>query len=198
MGKSYKVINEEKGIGISYIPKKPNGVAIIMREPGDVNHNVEEHIKGNCDWFKQITEEMPETKDLSLYRNRYREMLWSVGISRTDKKPNELSNVYYANILYGEGGSSRSDKYNKLGNAPEGEKIEDRIEMIIKSIKENGVDLKKVFVIKDGFDALTKKEKGLSGDGIEYKIKYKKFSKDGIDYYAVRHPVGSPHISYEK
>ncbi|MBE5898531.1 MAG: hypothetical protein E7279_02910 [Lachnospiraceae bacterium] len=190
MGKSYKVINEEKGIGISYIPKKSNGVAIIMREPGGDDGSLE----GNNDWFIKMLDE----KNMSTYRNRFLEMVKTASNEPNKVGFNDLKDIYFANIMYNSCGSSLSENYKNLGEEEKENRINLIIDEILKDSKKKGVDLKKVFIIKDGFDALTKKEKGLLDDGIEYKIKYKKFSKDGIDYYAVRHPVGSPHISYEK
>ena len=195
MGKSYKVINEEKGIGISYIPKKPNGVAIIMREPGGDDGSLE----GNNDWFiKMLDEKSQAGKNMSTYGNRFLEMVKTASNEPNKVGFNDLKDIYFANIMYNSCGSSLSENYKNLDEEEKENRINLIIDEILKDSKKKGIDLKKVFIIKDGFDALTKKEKGLLDDGIEYKIKYKKFSKDGIDYYAVRHPVGSLHISYEK
>ncbi len=194
MGKSYKVINEEKGIGISYIPKKPNGVAIIMREPGGDDGS----LVGNNDWFiKMLDEKNQAEKNMSTYRNRFLEMVKTASNEPNKVGFNDLKDIYFANIMYNSCGSSLSENYKNLGEEEKENRINLIIDEILKDSKKKGVDLKKVFVIKDGFDALKKQRcsKGLeyrNGDVLEM------FKDDkGIEIYAIYSPLNKPSISLD-
>ena len=194
MEKSYKVINEEKGIGMSYIPKKPNGVAIIMREPGGDDGS----LVGNNDWFiKMLDEKSQAEKNMSTYRNRFLEMVKTASNEPNKVGFNDLKDIYFANIMYNSCGSSLSENYKNLGEEEKENRINLIIDEILKDSKKKGVDLKKVFVIKDGFDALKKQRcsKGLeyrNGDVLEM------FKDDkGIEIYAIYSPLNKPSISLD-
>ena len=138
MGKSYKVINEEKGIGISYIPKKPNGVAIIMREPGGDDGSLE----GNNDWFiKMLDEKSKAEKNMSTYRNRFLEMVKTASNEPNKVGFNDLKDIYFANIMYNSCGSSLSENYKNLGEEEKENRINLIIDEILKDSKKKGIDL---------------------------------------------------------
>lgn len=194
MGKSYKVINKEKGIGISYIPKKPNGVAIIMREPGGDDGSLE----GNNDWFIKMLDEKSQTeKNMSTYRNRFLEMVKTASNEPNKVGFNDLKDIYFANIMYNSCGSSLSENYKNLGEEEKENRINLIIDEILKDSKKKGVDLKKVFVIKDGFDALKNQK---CSNGLEYRngdvLEMLKDDK-GIEIYAIYSPLNNPSISLD-
>ena len=109
MGKSYRTI-----VGITYIPEKPNGVAIIMREPGGDDGSLE----GNNDWFiKMLDEKSQAEKNMSTYRNRFLEMVKTASNEHNKVGFNDLKlkDIYFANIMYNSCGSSLSENYKNLG-----------------------------------------------------------------------------------
>ena len=185
--------------GITFKAKEPNGVLFVSREPGDASSEqnisgedekkAKSRLKGNYFWYCKLWE--PDDK---LKRGEKRvkcHLLKILEKVSMNAGAEELKKCSYTNITFESGGNKLSESYKNM-KACEKRK---RVQEIIDSFGEG--ECKKVFLVKDIFEAYFDQEKlkGLSEiPGIIYQKgkreekTLKAYKYNDTEFYAMYHP----------
>lgn len=196
MDETWIPLRTDDSLGISYVPKEPNGAMVILKEPGEEGGTIE----GNNVWFKKVIANEAEKE----YSGRILDMLRCVGLLGIkdigSEYLSEIEKIYFSNVLYGKnvGGSEKSDTYKSLTD----EDKECRVKEILEFVEnKKNVNLKYVFIDSDVFQALKHVRNWIINkniEGIIYKNKKLEAYKDGDKFYfAIEHPSRSSIIEFE-
>lgn len=185
--------------GITFKAKEANGVLFVSREPGDASSGqnisgedekqAKSRLKGNYLWYCKLWE--PDDK-LKRGEKRVRcHLLKILNAVLENTEDKELKKCSYTNITFESGGNKLSENYKNM-KACEKRK---RVQEIIDSFGEG--ECKKVFLVKDIFEAYFDQEKlkGLSEiPGIIYQKgkreekTLKVYKYNDTEFYAMYHP----------
>ena len=184
---------------ITFKAKEANGVLFVSREPGDASSEqnisgedekkAKSRLKGNYFWYCKLWE--PDDKLKRGEKRVKRHLLEILGKVIEDTKDRELKKCSYTNITFESGGNKLSESYKNM-KACEKRK---RVQEIIDSFGEG--ECKKVFLVKDIFEAYFDQEKlkGLSEiPGIIYQKgkreekTLKAYKYNDTEFYAMYHP----------
>lgn len=183
--------------GITFKAKEPNGVLFVSREPGDASsgQNIsgedekQDRLDGNCRWYCKLWE--PDDKLKGGEKRVKRHLLEILEKVSMNAGAEELKKCSYTNITFESGGNKLSENYKNM-KACEKRK---RVQEIIDSFGEG--ECKKVFLVKDIFEAYFDQEKlkGLSEiPGIIYQKgkreekTLKAYKYNDTEFYAMYHP----------
>lgn len=183
--------------GITFKAKEANGVLFVSREPGDASSGQkisgedekQDRLDGNCRWYCKLWE--PDDKLKGGEKRVKRHLLEILEKVSMNAGAEELKKCSYTNITFESGGNKLSESYKSM-KACEKRK---RVQEIIDSFGEG--ECKKVFLVKDIFEAYFNQEKlkGLSEiPGIIYQKgkreekTLKAYKYNDTEFYAMYHP----------
>ncbi len=183
--------------GITFKAKEANGVLFVSREPGDASSGQkisgedekQDRLDGNCRWYCKLWEPDDKLKRGEKRVKCHLLKILNAVLENTEDK--ELKKCSYTNITFESGGNKLSENYKNM-KACEKRK---RVQEIIDSFGEG--ECKKVFLVKDIFEAYFDQEKlkGLSEiPGIIYQKgkreekTLKAYKYNDTEFYAMYHP----------
>lgn len=182
---------------ITFKAKEPNGVLFVLREPGDAsseqNISGEDEKKarlyGNCSWYCKLWE--PDDKLKVGEKRVKRHLLEILGKVIEDTKDRELKKCSYTNITFESGGNKLSKSYKNMEPCEKRKRVQE----IIDSFGE--VKCKKVFLVKDIFEAYFDQEKLKRASeipgviyqrGKQEEKTLKAYKYNDTEFYAMYHP----------
>lgn len=181
--------------GITFKAKEANGVLFVSREPGDASsgQNIlgedekQARLKGNCRWYCKLWE--PDAKLKGGRVKCHLLKILNAVLENTEDK--ELKKCSYTNITFESGGNKLSENYKNMKPCEKRKRVQE----IIDSFGEG--ECKKVFLVKDIFEAYFDQEKLKRASeipgviyqrGKQEEKTLKAYKYNDTEFYAMYHP----------